>query len=590
MIHFKGIKIIGFGSIKKLEFSFDNEGIHVIKGKNGTGKTSILNALFWTIYGKTLKEGASVELWEWMRTDEYKGAMVEIDLDKDGEQHYITRFANYKGKYNGSKGNNRVILSGSDKTHKKEVQKEINELIGVSPELFKSSILFGQKMKRIIEDSGADKKKVLEQCFDHSRLDTIIADTKIDKEKVDKLLLDLHNKITDLEYTEKTLENDIQSINDKYENSHGLYRNDKQHLTDRLKDLEPYIEKYKAKKKELKKLKAESDKSDIDILIANVATAVEDIENKQKEISSLRHKQISRAQEIEALDKDPICKTCGQEIQDIPVKKIKELTKAFHKDEKPLSDLINTEKSLRDKLKECRTKELEYYNRLTGIDSLTKTLKESEPKKIRKTLKEKLSLLIEPKKEDTAEQLGELNAVKEQIKKKVKELKTYTKNETFYDWLLKDPLSNKGIKAYMFDMLLEDINDHLTKYSHILGYRVEFSINYDRANKDIILNVYDTDNNAIPYSDLSGGQGQIINVATALAFHDLVNTNIPFNILILDEVFESLDSDNIEKVNSLLEIKSTETSIIIITHQESFNPRSAQITNLRLVEGLTSVA
>ncbi len=590
MIVFKAVKIIGFASVKELKFEFNDRGIHVIKGKNGAGKTSIFNALFWGIYGQTLKEGSSVEQWEHLRAEDYKGAMVEIELEKNDETHYITRFSNYKGKYNGAMGQNRILLSSSTNTHKKEVQKDINQLMGMSAELFKSSILFGQKMKRIIDDKGADKKKVLEQCFDHSILDTLIENVKIEIEKLKPTLSKAETDELQNSKAIDEIDNTIESIKNQNTTAKNLYDTKKKGLQDRLDDLEPYVERYNKKKESLVELKAKIKGQDIKELEAKAEKVRDRKQKKDEKVSKLRITQNNRAKEIDALDKDPICRTCGQEIKDIPTKKIAEIKKALHGDEKVLSDLINGANDLKQKLYDANKLVKDYNDTETQIESLEQLLKESEPNKLKKGINQKLKDLKEPVKKTYENLLKDQEQMAKDLKKLSASSRSLSKEMSFLTWALKDPLSNKGIKAYLFDNLLDNINNSLLKYSHILNLRVEFSIDYSKVNKDIIVKVYDDYDNPVPYVDLSGGQAQIINVATALALHDMINADNPFNILILDEVFESLDSDNIEKVNSLLEEKSIDTSVLIITHQGSFNPTNAIITELRLVNGHTSVA
>lgn len=589
MIYFKKIKIIGFGSIDKLEFEFDNSGIHVIKGKNGSGKTSILNALYWGLYGDTLKEKASVERWEHLKEEGYKGVMVEIELEKFDQTHYITRFSSYQGKYNGAKGGNRLILSSSEGSYKRDVQNDINRLLGVSSELFKSSILFGQKMKRIIEDSGANKKKVLEQCFDHSKLEDIIEKVKQDNDKLNDILQGLSNYLVDQYSLEEKLNYKIDKAKSEYKHQKELYDKEKKHIEQRLEDISSLVDTYKENKKKLFDLDTTINKTDIEKLRKEEKDKAKESSDSWELVIELRNDIKNTKEQIRSLDKDSICKACGQEIKDIPTAQIEKLNIELSKLETKLTKANKSYDVKSKKLDDITTKVLQYENTLNDSKDIEEWMVNNNPTQRKKDLKNQLKQLKEPAAQDTKQWEDELKKALENIKVKELEEKKYKKAQDFNNWVLKDPLSNKGIKAYMFDLLLDDINEHLIKYSHILGLRAEFSVNYDRANKDIILNIYDEHGHCIPYVDLSGGQGQIINVATALAFHDLVNSNIPFNILILDEVFESLDSDNIEKVNSLLEVKSNETSIIIITHQESFNPRNATITNLKLVEGLTGV-
>lgn len=55
MIQFGNIIIEGFCSIPYLELNLGLRGITVIRGATGEGKTTILSALVWAVYGKNIK-------------------------------------------------------------------------------------------------------------------------------------------------------------------------------------------------------------------------------------------------------------------------------------------------------------------------------------------------------------------------------------------------------------------------------------------------------------------------------------------------------------------------------------------------------
>ena len=172
MLNFKTLYIEGFGSLLgPFTFEVDDYGITIIKGKNGSGKTSILSALSWVCYGITLKEKNNVEPWEAVKNDKYKGTKVGITLETENHQIEIIRCEGYTSKVHGSKGGKRVILlidGEIQKQHngKKETQDAITKLLGLSFDLFRNSILLGQKMKRIIEETGSKQKQVFDEAFE----------------------------------------------------------------------------------------------------------------------------------------------------------------------------------------------------------------------------------------------------------------------------------------------------------------------------------------------------------------------------------------------------------------------------------------
>src|SRR5690606_31315174 len=122
------------------------------------------------------------------------------------------------------------------------------------------------------------------------------------------------------------------------------------------------------------------------------------------------------------------------------------------------------------------------------------------------------------------------------------------------EWLIKDPLSNTGLKAYMFNSMLEQVNIALEEYSRVLGFQVEFGIDLDTHRKDFYQAVL-FEGVITPYEDLSGGQKQLVDTSIAFAIHDVIAKIRPCNILFMDEPFESLGIDEIEIIEELVENK-----------------------------------
>ena len=170
MIQFGNIIIEGFCSIPYLELNLGLRGITVIRGATGEGKTTILSALVWAVYGKNIKGKSDVNTWEKYRQKNYQGTKVEIYFSKSGKIHKITRCLKYKGEVNGAKGKDRLIyeidaIEVSDK-NKNDIQALIVADLGMSYDLFMNSIMFGQGMKRLIQESPSDKKDLFEEIFE----------------------------------------------------------------------------------------------------------------------------------------------------------------------------------------------------------------------------------------------------------------------------------------------------------------------------------------------------------------------------------------------------------------------------------------
>ena len=189
MIEFNKIYIEGFCSITSLEMPLNTQKITIVRGPNGYGKSNFLSAIVWALYGNNLKGISDVNTWKKFRTKDYKGTKIELYFKPgDGKIHKIIRCLEYKGEVEGAKGNNRLIYlidaePVKDKT-KVQIQALIDKNLGMSYNLFINSIMFGQGMKRLIQESGSDKKNLFEEIFS---LNYITKAKKIAQDKYSQL-------------------------------------------------------------------------------------------------------------------------------------------------------------------------------------------------------------------------------------------------------------------------------------------------------------------------------------------------------------------------------------------------------------------
>ena len=214
MIEFKKIIIEGFCSIGTLELPLNNNGITIIKGANGLGKTTIFSALVWVLYGKTLKGISDVNLWKKFRTKDYKGTKVEIYFESNNSIHKIIRCQNYTEDVDGAKGGSRLIyLIDAEQVKEKgklKLQSLIEKNLGMSYNLFINSVMFGQGMKRLIQESGSDKKQLFEEIFE---LNYISKARKIAQDKYNELRVELDGLMEKLESNQNYIDSILSDLN-----------------------------------------------------------------------------------------------------------------------------------------------------------------------------------------------------------------------------------------------------------------------------------------------------------------------------------------------------------------------------------------
>jgi DNA repair exonuclease SbcCD ATPase subunit len=163
-----------------------------------------------------------------------------------------------------------------------------------------------------------------------------------------------------------------------------------------------------------------------------------------------------------------------------------------------------------------------------------------------------------------------------QVDSKIKKVE---KKQKDYQWLIDVPLSNSGIKAYIFESMLKSVNNRLDYYSKYLKFKIKFGVDLSSSRKDFYSIVY-LGPNMIDYEELSGGEQQLVDICIAFAIHDTLDEGNPINILVMDEVFESLDSENIEIVSELINEKAKSKSIHLITHRTDFTAVNAAVLKM----------
>jgi DNA repair exonuclease SbcCD ATPase subunit len=568
MIQFGNIIIEGFCSIPYLELNLGSKGITVIRGATGEGKTTILSALVWGAYGKNLKGKLDVNTWEKYRPKNYNGTKVEIYFGKDGKTHKITRCLKYKGEVNGAKGKDRLIyeidaVEVSEK-NKGEIQALINADLGMSYSLFMNSILFGQGMKRLIQESSSDKKDLFEEIFE---LEYISKARDIAKGYYTEALRE-YNEISQKYSSSKEKKQSIQRMLDDLKKQANHVKND---LSSRVKVLEKKLSLLAKAKKENELKETVTYKNRIEQRIQEARDNQKELLNK---INDAKKKTRVSLEEFIGV----IIKLLKRGDIKNSLKRLMEVKKAFGDIERlqdKCSKLADKISNYRDKLEELRDQEYEANKVQRDID-LTHV-------EIKKLLSEKragvnLGLI---KKYKT--QLSTISDKLQSIESEMEEKRAKVDN---YKWVMDDPLGNRGIKAFLFESSLDILNETLESYSEVLGFSILFYVDIQGVKKDFNTQII-MDGIEVYYEELSGGQKTLVNLAMAFAMNEVMTKAKGINIAFLDEVFENLSSEYVDLVIDLIRKIYKDKTLYLISHQESLPIPNARVLTVTREMGLS---
>lgn len=565
MLTFLNLEAEGFCSIESLHLQLNPTCTILIKAPNGKGKSTILSALVWAIYGKNLKGVSEVNTWKQVRSKGYKGTKVQVYFQKDSHTYKIVRCQKYDEVLeDGAKGKDRLIFMKDgdivDIKGKGKIQDFINREIGLSYTLFMNSIMFGQGIKRLIQESNSDKKKIFEEVFDLEFLNLAKGIALQDKNNIVA-------QINEVEHQSQLLKKELEANKEAYFDLRDREKSFKKKNREERKSLKQDREK-------LTKLLIQKQKQIKDEVDASIKIKVK---NQNKLISDIRGK-LNNAKKISNVSLKEVIKELVIQLEGGNYKRALRDAKSIYN---AFSDIEKYEKKYskaQDRLEELENVDERYKKLKSDCDDIADDLA-SIDEDLAKLKQEKLKVMSPKYKQKLKEIRKNLRKVDEDFHNKELELENY-------NWLINDPLGNNGIKAYLFDSSLEFLNRTLDKYSEVLGFRIEFNIDLGTARKDFVT-LIERDGMIMDYDELSGGEKQLCNVAMAFAMNESLTASKGINIAFLDEVFESLSSDNVEVVTSLIRHIFKEKTLFLITHLDSLPLGNTKILQVEKTQGLS---
>lgn len=140
------------------------QGLYLITGDTGAGKTTIFDAISFALFGKLSGESRKPEMLRSRYADVKTDTVVELDFDYLGKRYKISRTLK-------SNNEKKVRLEFPDRRKplekKKEVNKEIEDLLGINASQFKRIVMLAQGdfRKLLFSDTG-ERQEIFRRIFD----------------------------------------------------------------------------------------------------------------------------------------------------------------------------------------------------------------------------------------------------------------------------------------------------------------------------------------------------------------------------------------------------------------------------------------
>ena len=537
--------------------------------RNGTGKTTLINALSFGIYGNALTNIRKDNL---INKTNAKNMLVTIDFEYNGSQYRIER---------GRRPNVfRFIRDGIDlndgaddvaQGEMRQTQVEVDSIIGISHAMFKHIVALNTYTDPFLSMRANDQRELIEELLG-------ITELSRKAEALKEVIKETKDEIKEEEYNLKSIED---------ANSRIL-----KNITDIERRQRIWQDKHDKELKELEDALNSLSHVDIKQEIANHQTLNEYTEKKSKleeaqrwvdsisadnkKFQDLETRVISDIEKI----KDHKCFACGQEVHDSKQEEIlREKEDLLGETKSHLMenyDKLDTHTKVIEQVGELGDKPTVFYDNLNDAYEHQNSVS---------VLKEQIE--TKKKQEDPyTEQIKEMreSSLEELDYSKMNALQSYREHQ---DFLMK-LLTNKDsfIRKKIIDQNLSYLNSRLEFYLDKLGlpHEVKFM-------SDLTVEITEL-GRELDFDNLSRGERNRLILGLSWSFRDIFESLYStINVLFVDELIDSgMDTNGVESSLAVLKKmqRDRSRSIFLISHRDELYGRVTNVLNVIKENGFTS--
>ena len=581
MIRIKDLTVKNFMSVgnQTQAVDFDKEQLTLVLGenldqggddagsRNGTGKTTIINALSYALYGNAL---TNIKRNNLINKTNSKGMLVTLHFEKNSIDYRIERgrSPNIMKFYINNEEQELVDESQGDS---RKTQEFINELLGMSHDMFKHVVALNTYTEPFLSMRTNDQRAIIEQLLGITILSEKAESLKEQIKQTRDAITEENAKITAIQNSNAKIQETVE----------GLQRTQRAWQAKKTQD----IDKLTVSISELEHLDIENELNAHDKLqnwneLNNAINALNKEKGTLEPALQRADKSLLKVKkDIKELE-DAVCYTCGQTLHDNKLEELK-ATK-----QKELEDSISYQAEISDKLQGI-------FHDLREIGDIN-----GRPNTFYETAKEAyehrqnvdgLKQTLKNKQEETdpyQTQIDDLNntAIQTISWDGMNKLTDFKDHQEF---LLK-LLTNKDsfIRKKIIDQNLAYLNNRLTYYLDKLGlpHQVVFlndlSVEITQLGQDL------------DFDNLSRGERNRLILGMSFAFRDVWESlyqNI--NLLFIDELIDSgMDTSGVE--NSLAVIKKMgrerSKNVYLISHKDELVGRVNHVLKVVKENGFTS--
>jgi DNA repair exonuclease SbcCD ATPase subunit len=579
MIHFKTLTVRNFMSVGNATqgIDFDRRDLTLVLGenldlggdgsRNGTGKTTIINALSYALYGQALSNIRKDNL---VNKTNAKHMLVSLDFSVGSKEYKIER---------GRKPNvlkfyvNNEEQAATDEAQgdSRETQDAIEHILGMSHDMFKHILALNTYTEPFLSLKANEQRTIIEQLLGITQLSERADRIKELNKQTKEAISQEEFRIRAVQEANKRIDEQIESLRKRQIMWVNKQREDCKGYEQAIADLEHInIDIEVQSHRDLEAFHVQ--KKAIDDATRYIRQIDADDVKQQKLLDKLKT-------EIAALDNHK-CHSCGQDLHDNKQDELKQAKEELLR-ETALQLLSNNtqrqgHQDLLDKLGELGTAPTVFYDTLEDALNHRNTLST-------------LRTSLETRRNETDlynEQIADMQTKALQTVS-YDALNELTRVQEHQEFLLKLLTSKDSfVRKKIIDQNLSYLNQRLTHYldriglPHTVKFQNDLSVSIEELGREL------------DFDNLSRGERTRLILSMSWAFRDVWESLYhPINLLFIDELMDNgLDTQGVENGLGLLKKMSRERhkSIWLVSHKDELAGRVENILKVIKENGFTN--
>ena len=517
----------------------------LVVGQNGAGKSTMLDALSFGLFGKAHRKISKRQL---INTINSKDALVEVQFTIGSKKYRIVR---------GIKPNvfeiyvNGVMLDQS--SHAKEYQQILEKnILKLNHKSFHQIVVLGSgSFVPFMQLGQSQRRDVIEDLLDinvFSKMNQLL------KEKISLLKISISENDHKLEVVDTKIKSQKKYIRDLTAIT-----------TANRKKKESEIKELREKIKSLTKQNSKLSKS-IEELLPTYTDQLQALTDKKTKLTTyntqFKTKVKAVVKESKFFEENESCPTCEQTISEdlrkeklaTTQKKAKELNQAMEMASEELSNINSKIDDVNEQISIIQKDQTEMYSNNKSISQF-----QNQVDNIQTDIDELVN---------NTGNMGQANDDLERLndqKHECQDEKYRLNEQASYNRVASELLKDTGIKTKIIKQYIPVINQLTNQYLQILDFFVHFDL--DENFQETIRSRH---RDSFTYDSFSEGEKQRIDLSLLFTWRQVakMKNSVATNLLILDETFDSsLDDDGVDNLMKIINSLGGDTNVFVISHK-----------------------